>query len=127
MVEVVSELLTHRVQTVGSDVSFLVGAAHRLVALVPWHLHRIVLNNVLLNNGIAIAQSRGLGDGTSVKVRLGDEAIVAWDVGGGLGRTNCQLVMLILLHLRLTWEFNTRIVAMCADGLLEFGLEVAAL
>ena len=54
---VISELLALYVQTIGSDDSFLVGAAHGLVALVTWHLHLIVLNNVLLNNGITIAQS----------------------------------------------------------------------
>ena len=127
MIEVVSELLTHRVQTVGSDGSFLVGAAHRLVALVPWHLHRIVLNNVLLNNGITIAQSRGLGNGACVEVRLGDEAIVAWNVSRCLGRAHSQLVMLIGLALGLAREFGTRVVAMSANRLLELGLEVATL
>ena len=125
--KVVSELLAHCVQTIRSDSSFLVGAAHGLVTLVAWHLHLIVLNNVLLNNGITIAQSWGLSDGARVEVGLRNETIVAWDVSGGLGRTDRQLVMLIGLALCFTGEFGTRVVAMCANRLLELCLEVAAL
>ena len=120
-------MLARCVQAIGSDGSFLVGTAHGLVARVTWHLHRIVLNNVLLNNGVTIAQSRGLSDGACVEVRLRDETIVAWDVSGGLGRANGQLVMLIALALRLTGEFGTRVVAMSTNRLLELSLEVAAL
>ena len=40
-----------------------------------------------------------MSDGARVEVGLRDEAIVAWDVSGGLGRTDRQLVMLIGLAL----------------------------
>ena len=93
-----SEALSIYIQAVGPDHASLVSAICRLVARVPRNLHRIVLNHVLLDNGVTGAQGGGLLDGTRIEVGLGDEAVVAWDVCSRLCRAHCQFVMLVPLR-----------------------------
>ena len=70
------------------DDSLLIDSVCRLVTSIPRHLDRIVLNHVLLDDGLTRAQSRRLTDSRRIEVGLGDEAIVAWDMRRGLGRTH---------------------------------------
>ena len=93
-----SEALSIYIQAVGPDHASLINAICRLVARVPRNLHGIVLNHVLLDNGVTIAQGGGLLDGTRIEVGLGDEAVVAWDVCSRLCRAHCQFVMLVPLR-----------------------------
>ena len=48
-----SEALSLYVETVGSDLALLIHCVHWLVSLVAWHLHRVVLNDILLDDGVA--------------------------------------------------------------------------
>ena len=75
-----AEALASRVEAVGPDVAFLVEGSHRLVALVTWHLHLVVLNNVLLDDGLSCAKSACLFNCMRVEICLGDETIVTWNV-----------------------------------------------
>ena len=47
-----SEVFSLCVEAVGSDLSLFVAGVHWLVALVAWHLHRVVLNDILLDDGV---------------------------------------------------------------------------
>ena len=53
----ISELLTVGVEALGSDFSFFIHGVHWLVSLVPWNLHLVVFNDVLLDDGVAGAES----------------------------------------------------------------------
>ena len=82
------KFFTRSAQTTGSDNTLLVDAIHGLVPRIPWHLHLVVLNHVLLNNGVASGKCAGLFDSKRVEVGLGDEAIVSGNVSCGLGRAH---------------------------------------
>ena len=98
-----SELLSICFQTVRSGHTSLVDSVCRLVARVPRNLHLIVLNHVLLDNGLTVAKGGRLLDSGRVEVSLGDEAVVAGDVSRGLCRAHSQFMMFIALHFRLIW------------------------
>ena len=85
------------------------------MARIPRDLHRIVLNHVLLDNGVAGAQSGGLLDGARIEISLGDEAVVAWDVGSRLCCAHGQLVMLVSLRFGLIRQFCAWVMAVGAD------------
>ena len=55
------------------------------MARVAWHLDGVVLDHVLLHDGVASLESRCLHHSGGVEIRLWNETIVSWDVGGGLG------------------------------------------
>ena len=97
------------------------------MSLVAWHLHLIVLNDVLLDDGVAIAERGCLFNSEWVEPGLGDEAIVAGDVCGCLRRAHGQLVVLVHLHFRVSRQLVPWVVAVHADRHLELSLEVAAL
>ena len=52
-----SELLACGVEAVRSDGALLVACVGRLVTMVPWNLHLVVLNHVLLDDSLTITQS----------------------------------------------------------------------
>ena len=88
------------------------------------NLNLIVLNHVLLDDGLARTQSWSLLDGSGVEVGLWNEAIVAWNMRRDLGGSHSQLVMLVALHLWLSGQFIAWDVPMCAYRLLELSLIV---
>ena len=83
-----SEKLAFGVKTVWSDRALFVASVSWLVTLVTWDFHLIVLNHVLLDNGLTIAKSRGLVCGKVVVASLWNEPIVAWYVRGCFGCAN---------------------------------------
>ena len=97
------------------------------MALIPRHFNLVVLNEVLLDDGLASAKSAGLLDGSRVEVSLGDEAIVAGDVRGGFRGANRELVVFICLFTAISRQFVARLVPVGAKGHLELSLEVATL
>ena len=106
-----AEALACSVQAVGSDVTLLVLGIHRLVALVSRNLHLVVLDDVLLDDSLSRAKSACLIDGLRVEVRLGDETIVAWNMGRGLRCTNSQFVVLVALLFALAGQLIARVMA----------------
>jgi len=122
-----TEALSSSVEAVGSDVTLLVQSVHRLVTLVSRHLHLVVLNDVLLDDGLTSAESASLLDSLRVEIGLGDEAIVAGDVRRRLRRAHSQLVVLVALNLAIQWQLIAWLVAMSTKRLLELSLEVATL
>lgn len=94
---------------------------------VAWHFDTVVLNHILLDDGVADSKSRGLRDSLCVEVGLGDESIVAWDVGSGLRSSHGQLVVLVRLVLGITGQFVARVVPISTHRFLELSLEVASL
>ena len=97
------------------------------MASISWHLDGVVLDHVLLDDGLAGAKVGGLCDGSTVEVGLRDEAVVAWDVRRGLGCTHGQLVVLVTLRLCLAGKLRARVVAVGAHRFLELSLVVASL
>ena len=122
-----AEALASSLQAVGSDVAFLVEGGHRLVALVTWHLHLVVLDNVLLDDGLSCAKSARLTDCMRVEICLGDETIVTWNVRRSLRCTDSKLVMLIALRLAIGRQLIARVMTVRAERHLELSLEVATL
>ena len=121
------EMLAVCVEAVGPERSSLIHSTHRFVSRVPWHFDLIVLNDVLLDNGVAGAQRRGLLDSARIEVGLRDETVVAWNMRCGLGCADCQLVVLVGLGLGLPWQFRSWVVAVGAERFLILSVEVAAL
>ena len=109
------EMLAGCVEAVGPERSSLIHSTHRFVSRVPWHFNLIVLNDVLLDNGVAGAQRRGLLDGARVEVGLRDETVVAWNMRRGFGCADSQLVVLIGLGLGLPWQFRSWVMAVGAE------------
>ena len=68
--------------------SSVVNHTHWLVAQVPWDLHRLVLNDVLLNNGSSNIGASGLLPSQLIHISLGDEPIVAGNVRSYLRGSN---------------------------------------
>ena len=97
------------------------------MTLVTWDFHLIVLNHVLLDNGLTIAKSGGLVRGEVVKASLGNEAIVAWYVRGCFRCANSELVIFVANHFSIASQFVPRVVTVSAKRLLELSLEVASL
>ena len=123
----VSEFFAVSVEALRADFSLLIHGIHWLVALVPWNLHLIVFNDVLLDDGVTGAQGRRLLHCARVEVSLRNKSIVAWNMRSGLRSTNCQLMVLVLLHFRLPRQLGPRVVPVGAEGHLELSVEVAAL
>ena len=121
------EMLAVCVEAVGPERSSLIHSTHRFVSRVPWHFNLIVLNDVLLDNGVAGAERRGLLDGARVEVSLRDEAVVAWNMRCGLGCADCQLVVLVGLRLGLLRQFRSWVMSVGAERFLELSVEVATL
>ena len=115
------------VEAVGPERSSLIHSTHRFVSRVPWHFNLIVLNDVLLDNGVSIAEGRSLCNGIFVEVSLGDETIVAWDVSCSFCGSHGELVVLVALRLSFSGKLDARVVTVGTDGSLELGLIVAAL
>ena len=115
------------VEAVGPERSSLIHSTHRFVSRVPWHFNLIVLNDVLLDNGVAGAQRRGLLDGARVEVGLRDETVVAWNMRRGFSCADCQLVVLVGLGLGLPWQFRSWVMAVGAVRNLILSVEVATL
>ena len=94
-----SELLAGCVKTVRSDAASLINCIHWLVTLVAWNLHLVVLDNVLLDDGLTSAKSGRLSEGVIIELSLWNEAIVTWDVSRGFRCSNSELMVLISCHL----------------------------
>jgi len=121
------KMLAVCVEAVRPELSSLIHGSHRLVSRVPWHFHLIVLNDVLLDNGVSGAQRRGLLHGTRVEVRLRDKTVVAGDMRCRFGCADCQLMVLIDRRFGLLWQFRSWVVPIRAQRHLVLGVEVAAL
>ena len=78
-------------------------------------LYRIVLNHVLLDDGVARSQARSLLDSLRVETSLGNEAIITWNMRCRFRCSDGQLMVLIALRLRLCWQFISRVVAVGAN------------
>ena len=122
-----SEGFTICVKTVGSESSPFIYSIHWFCTGVAWHFDLVVLNDVLLDNGVSIAEGRSLCNGIVVEVSLGDETIVAWDVSCSFCGSHGELVVLVALRLSIRGKLDARVVTVGADGSLELGLIVAAL
>ena len=68
------------------------------MARVARHLHLVVFYDVLLDNGSSGLIALSLCQSCGVEVGLGDEAVVARNVVGGLGGAHGE-VMRLVLHL----------------------------
>ena len=121
------ESLAGGVEAAGPDRALLVHSVHWLVARVARKLHLVVLNHVLLDDGLAGVEVGRLLDSGWVEVGLGDESVIAWDVRRGLGGSHGELVVLVALHGGVCRQFVARVVAVRPNRLLKLGLEVAAL
>ena len=71
----------------------------------------VVLDDVLLDDSLSRAKSACLIDGLRVEVCLGDETIVAWNMGRGLRCTNSQFVVLVALLFALAGQLVARVMA----------------
>ena len=94
---------------------------------VSWHLYLVVLDDVLLDNGVSGTKRRSLLNSTAVEVSFRNESVVAWDVGRSLRRSNGKLMMLVSLRLCITIQFSPWVVAVRANRLLELCDEIATL
>ena len=72
-------------------------AVGRFVTSVAWNLNLVVLNHVLLNDGLTGTEGASLSNGLWVEINLRNETIVAWDVRCRLCGSHRQFVMLVTL------------------------------
>ena len=98
-----AELLSSGCKTVWSDASLLVASVHWLVALVAWQFDLIVLDDVLLDDGLSCAELSCLAYCLWVVICSWDEAVIAWDVGGCFCGSCSQLVILVVILGGIAW------------------------
>ena len=97
------------------------------MARVARQLDLVVLDHVLFDDCVPVALELGLLQSHIVEVGLGNETIIAWDVGGCFGCAHCQLVVLVLRPLCLTVQFVAGVLSIRAERFLVFSVEVASL
>jgi len=106
-----AEFLSHSGEAVWSDASFLVASIHWFVALVAWQFDLIVLDDVLLDDGLSCAKLSSLTYCLRVVICSWDEAVIAWNVSGCFSGSCGQLVILIEGLGGFTWEFISWVVS----------------
>ena len=119
------EGLTLGAETAWSVSSSIVDDAHRLVSLVARQLNLIVLNNILLDDSLSRLLALRLVDDSAIKIDGRNEAIVAWNVLGHLGRANAQVINFVVLLGGVVAHDIAWVVAFLTEGISEFG-EVSA-
>ena len=65
------------------------------MALVAWQLHLVVLDNVLLDDGLSCAKLTCLTNCLRIVICSWDEAVIAWNMGGCLSGSCSQFVILV--------------------------------
>ena len=74
------------------------------MALVAWQLHLVVLDNVLLDDGLSRAKLTSLTNCLRIVICSWDEAVIAWNMGGCLSGSCSQLVILVESLCGICWE-----------------------
>ena len=120
-----SELLALRIETLRSKHTSCIDSVRRLVSSISWYSDLVVLNYVLFDDGVAIAQRRSLLASTGIEIRFWNEAIVSWNMRCSLRSANGELMMFVTLRFRILGELCSWVMPKCADRLLELSDIVA--
>lgn len=115
-------------QTIWSNRAAVIDCAHGHVAAVSWQFDRVVLNDILLDNGVATRTLQlGLLERLVVEVALRNVAIVARNVRSNLGRANGQFMSLIGHLSSVVRQLVSRVCAKFAKALMILCVEEGAL
>ena len=96
-------MLSLSIEAVWSDRTLTIDAVGGPVSSISWNFNLVVLNNVLLDDGIAILQCRGLIYSLLIVISLRNEAIITWDMRRHFCCSYGEFVMLVSLRLRFFW------------------------
>ena len=110
----------------GSYASSVINNTHGCVTCVSRDSHRVIFDDVLLNNGLSGRFSESLHYGSWIQVSLGQIPIVSRDVTGGLSRANSQFMQFGGHFIMFSIKFVSWVMAVSAERLHIFSLEVAA-
>ena len=80
------------------------------MALVTWQFDLIVLDDVLLDDGLSCAKLSGLTYSLRVIICSWDEAVIAWNMSGCFSGSCSQFVILVESLGGVGWEFISWIV-----------------
>ena len=95
------------------------------MSLITWYLKLIILNNILLHDSLTCTKGTCLCHGWWVEVSCWDEAVITWDVSGGLCGSDSQFVMFILHFWCFSWELGSWVVTISTKRFLIFSMEVS--
>lgn len=124
-----SEVFPFEVETIGARQTAIVDAGHGLVAAVPGQLDLVILDDVLLDDGVTAARTLQLGLALRAGVEVGsrNKSVVAWDVRCNLCCAHRVLMHQVLLLRGVSGKQITRVVALLAEGVSILTIKVAAL
>lgn len=91
------------------------------MSLVARQLNLIVLNNILLNDGLSRLLALRLVDHGAVEVDRRNETIVARNMFGNLGGAHAKLINFIVLLGRVVAHNVPWVVALLSEGVGELG------
>ena len=97
------------------------------MARVSRQFDLIVFNNVLFDDCVSVASKLRLLNCQWIEVGLGNESIVAWNVGRCFGCAHSQLVVLIGVSVIFLSQFVRRLASVSSKRLRVFSVEVASL
>ena len=97
------------------------------MAFVPWDLHRVVFNDVLLDYGSSGIVAAALFESVGVEISLGNESVVTGDVVCNLGCTHGEFVLLILHLVAILVELLTWVGSISSERNSVLRLEIAPL
>ena len=83
------ECLSSGVEAIWSWCSSLIDSIHWFVTLIAWYLDLVVLNNVLFDDGLSSSELTCLCNSLWIEISLRDEAVISWNVRGGLRGSCC--------------------------------------
>ena len=121
------ECLSSGVEAIWSWSSSLIDSIHWFVTLIAWYLDLVVLNNVLFDDGLSRSELTCLCNSLWIEISLGDEAVISWNVGGGLRSSCCKLVIFIHGLGGICSKFISWVMSKGSQGLLILSVEVASL
>ena len=97
------------------------------MTLIAWYLDLVVLNNVLFDDGLSRPELTSLCNSLWIEISLRDEAVISWNVRGGLCGSCCKLVIFIHGLGGICGKFISWVMSKGSQGLLILSVEIASL